>query len=277
MRPAQTHIQPVIAARLIDGADELLLGYARRSTFDELAAINRRYRPWPSLLLNAASHVFNGRRSRILKAIAAGGPGAYPKGAAAHIAWTLNDEEKMPFWRGGPVRPTRDMVTSWYTLPTTVHPLAQIQQSDFQTWLVEDILMKADKMPMAVSLEQRVPFLHLPFVEWCQRSPMEVRIGDAAKGGFRSKAILRNFVAKRLPTEVLNAPKRGFPVPTIRWFGEVLREQGRFVPVSRAIHDWIDFEALHTLVGRGIAGERPALAKLWGITMLDRWFRAYVD
>jgi asparagine synthase (glutamine-hydrolysing) len=196
---------------------------------------------------------------------------------AAHMAWTLNDEEKISFWRGGPMRPTRDMVAHWYTLPTTVHPLAQIQQSAFQTWLVEDLLMKTDKMSMAVSLEQRVPFLHLPLVEWCQRSPMEVRIGRPDKDELRSKAVLRNFVAKRLPAQVLNAPKRGFPVPAIRWFGQMLDEQKGLVPVSRAIQDWVNFDALGDLIARGMKYDRAALAKLWGIAMLDRWFKVYVD
>jgi asparagine synthase (glutamine-hydrolysing) len=268
------HVKVVMSG---DGADEMLLGYCNNSTFDSLAAVDRRYRNWPAGALNAASHLFGSRRSKILRAIAAGGAGAYFKGAASHIATTLKDSEKIAFWRGGPMRPTHALVSSWYTLPTDVHPLAQIQQADFQTWLVENILMKSDKMSMAKSLEQRVPFLHLPLVEWCQKSPMEVRIGNAEKGGLRSKAVLRNFVADRLPAEVLNAPKRGFPVPTLHWFGEVLREKGQFVAVSRAIRDWIDFDALGELVARGIGGERKALAKLWGVVMLDRWFKAYVD
>ncbi len=273
-RDARQHVKVAMSG---EGSDELLLGYSRKFSIEQLAAIERRYRPWPSFLLKAASHLFHGRRANILSAIAAGGPGAYRRGAAFHIAWTLTDEEKIPIWRGGPLRPTQDMVASWYVLPTTVHPLAQTQQADFQTWLVEDLLMKADKMSMASSLETRVPFLHLPFVEWCQRSPMDVRIGRIDKGEFSSKAILRNFVAKRLPTEVLNAPKRGFPVPVIRWFSQMLREQKRLAPTSRAISDWIRFDALGTLVAQGAAGERSSLAKLWGIVMLDRWFKAYVD
>jgi asparagine synthase (glutamine-hydrolysing) len=268
------HVKVVMSG---DGADELLLGYCSEYSLDELAAIDRRYRYWPPFMLKAASQLLPGRPSRILKAIAAGGTGAYHKGASTHIAWTLEDYEKDPFWRGGPMRPTRDKVTSWYTLPTDVHPLAQLQQLDFQSWLVEDILMKSDKMSMAKSLELRVPFLHMPFVEWCQRLPMNARIGHTKSGGLRSKAILRNFVAKRLPAAVLNAPKRGFPVPAIHWFTEVLREQKRFVPMSRAIQDWINCDALLPLVARGIAGDRTAVAKLWGVAMLDRWFKAYVD
>ncbi len=260
-----------------DGADELLLGYSDTAKMKAMAAIERRYLPWPPMLLNLLSHGFKGRRASVLREIAAGGPWAYYKGAGAHIGRTLSDEEKAGFWRGGPQRATHDLVMSWYTLPTTVEPLAQIQQSDFQTWLVEDLLMKTDKMPMAVSLEARLPFLHLPLVEWCQRSPMEIRIGDARKTEIRSKAVLRNFAAGRLPDTVLNQPKRGFPVPTIHWFGQLLREQEGLMLVSKAIHDWIDMRGLDKLVARGLAGQRPALAKLWGVVMLDRWFKAYVD
>jgi asparagine synthase (glutamine-hydrolysing) len=271
---AREHVKVAMSG---EGSDELLLGYNRKSNIDSLAKIERFYGRWPSLLLKTAAHLFDGKRANVLSAIAAEGPGAYLKGVASHIAWTLGDEEKSAFWRAGRVRPTYELVSGWYTLPASVPQLAQAQQADFQTWLVEDLLMKSDKMAMAKSLESRVPFLHLPLVEWCQRAPMQVRIGHTDKGEFRSKAVLRDFVAKRLPTEILSAPKRGFPVPTIRWFGEMLRERGTLVANSRAVHEWIDFGALKPLVEDGKKGDRAALAKLWGVAMLDRWFKTYVD
>jgi len=273
-RDARQHVKVALSG---EGSDELLLGYSRKPMIDNLAAIERRYGRYPGFLLGAASHMFSGRRARVLSALAAGGPRAYLKGAAYQIAWILKEEEKGLIWRGGPVTPTHDMVACWYTLPTKVHPLAQVQQSAFQTWLVEDLLMKADKMAMAESLEVRVPFLHLPFVEWCQRSPMEVRIGRIDQGEVRPKAILRNFVAKRLPAEVLSAPKRGFPTPVISWFRESLQEQKRLAPASRAIADWIRFDALDPLVAKAAAGDHLALAQLWNIVMLDHWFKVYVD
>src|SRR5581483_1188286 len=155
----------------------LLLGYSNQYTVDEVAAIDRRFGSWPSPLLQAASHLFGGQRREVLRAVAAGGANAYHKGAGNHIAFSFDDSEKKNFWRGGPVGLTRPMISQWYTLPTSINPLAQRQQSEFQTWLVENLLMKADKMSMAASLEARVPFLHLPLVEWCQRSPMEARLG----------------------------------------------------------------------------------------------------
>ena len=269
--------QFVKAAMSGEGADELLLGYSNQYTVDEVAAINRRFGPWPPTLLHAASHLFGGQRGEMLRAVAAGGAATYNKGAGNHMAFTFDDSEKKNFWRGGPVQPSRAMVSSWYTLPAAVNPLAQKQQSEFQTWLVENLLMKADKMSMAESLEMRVPFLHLPLVEWCQRSPMEARLGRDGRGLSVGKPVLRKFAAKRLPPDMLNIPKRGFPVPTRMWFRKILEEQNGFVPISRAIHDWIDCAALKDIAGRAIGGENSALARLWGVSMLDRWFEAYVD
>jgi asparagine synthase (glutamine-hydrolysing) len=271
-RLARQHVKVVMSG---EGSDELLLGYVKQQSLDQLSAIGRRYRRWPRFVLGIASQLFTGRRSRILSAIAAEGPNAYRKGAGSHIAWVLWDEDKTKLWRADHRRPTHDLIASWYTLPTEVHPLVQSQQAAFQSWLVENLLMKADKMSMAESLETRVPFLHLPLVEWCQRSPMELRIGP--KGEFRSKAILRKFVAKRLPTEILNAPKRGFPVPVISWFGQMLREQKKFTPLSKGINDWIRWDGVDNLVTRGARGDREALATLWGVSMLDRWFKVYLN
>jgi asparagine synthase (glutamine-hydrolysing) len=272
-REARRHVKAAMSG---EGADELLLGYSNNVAFNELDFIDRRFRLWHPQLLNAASLLFDGSRARVLKAVAAGGTGAYNKGAGNHIAFSFDDGHKRPFWRGGPARPSRVMVADWYTLSTEIHPLAQKQQSEFQSWMVENLLMRGDKMSMAVSLQQRVPFLHLPLVEWCQRSPIEVRVARPT-GEWQGKAVLRNFTARRLPMEILNAPKRGFPVPTLRWFAQMLRDQAGFRPVSRAIHDWIDLGALEAQVGRGMRDERVALGNLWGVAMLDRWFKAYVD
>jgi asparagine synthase (glutamine-hydrolysing) len=272
-REASRHVRVAMSG---EGADELLLGYNPKRAVERLAAVERRYRLWPALLLRGASHMFGDHRARILRAIANEGPRAYER-AAAPVDWALTDREKGAIWLGGAVRPTQDVVDCWYTLPTTAHPLVQSQQAHFQSWLVEDLLMKTDKMAMASSLEMRVPFLHLPMVEWCQRSPLQARIGDFEKGQVRSKAVLRDFAAKRLPKEILDAPKRGFPMPVAHWFSQMLREEGGLSLKSRAIRDWISCDTLDAMVARGAAGDRPMLDKLWSIGMLDRWFKVYVD
>lgn len=272
-REASRHVKVVMSG---EGSDELLFGYNPKRALERLAAVERRYKGWPAFVLKAASHLFGGRRGQILRAIANAGPWAYSK-AAADTNWAFMDDEKPAIWRGQSTRPTYDTVRSWYTLPTTIHPLIQSQQAQFQTSLIEDLLMKADKMCMASSLEVRVPFLHLPLVEWCMSAPMQARLGNFEGGEIRSKAVLRDFAAKRLPKEILEAPKRGFPVPVAYWLSQSLRESGGLSRVSSAIRDWISFDRLDGMVVRGAAGDRSALDKLWLIVMLDRWFKAYVD
>ena len=271
-RKASEHVKVALSG---EGSDELLLGYTRAADLATLAKVERRYGPVPRWLLKLAAHVASPERASIFRAMAEGGPGAYRRGMAAHIGWTISDREKAGFWRGPTMVPSFDLVQGWYSLADTVHPLAQSQQADFGTWLVEDLLMKADKMAMAASLETRVPFLHLPLVEWCQATPMEARIGPA--GQFRTKAALRDFVATRLPDTVLNAPKRGFPLPIFPWFAERLREAGGYVPISREFHNWIAIDGLRPIVARACANERRALEQLWGIAMFDRWCAVYAD
>jgi asparagine synthase (glutamine-hydrolysing) len=273
-RLARQHVKVAMSG---EGSDEMLLGYATEADVRGQERIQRKYGGLPRALYRAAAPFFGGSRAAVLAALGKGGPGAYLKGLGMHISWALADEEKARFWRGPSERPTRALVSSWYTLPTTVDPMAQSQQAAFQTWLVEDLLMKSDKMSMAVSLESRVPFLHLPLVEWCQRAPMQARLGDVAAGEVRPKAILRDFVASRLPPEVLNAPKRGFSLPALAWSAERLREQGGFRPTSRAIHDMLDFTAMQPLVEAAMSGAPQSADKVWNVVMLDRWCRAYLD
>lgn len=269
---ARDHVKVAMSG---EGSDELLLGYTRAADLATLDKVARRYGPIPQSLLGLAARLMSPEKAAIFRAMAQGGAGAYRRGMAAHIGWTISDSEKSGFWRGPRMVPTFDLVQSWYSLPVTVNPLAQTQQADFGTWLVEDLLMKADKMAMAASLETRVPFLHLPLVEWCQRAPMEARIGAA--GQFQTKKVLRDFVATRLPDAVLNAPKRGFPLPIFPWFASRLREAGGYVPVSREFHNWIALDGLQPMVARACNNERRALEQLWGIAMFDRWCAAYLD
>src|SRR4029453_13945646 len=88
-----------------------------------------------------------------------------------------------------------------------------------QSWLVEDLLMKADKMSMATSLELRVPFLDYRLVEWANRQPGGGKIGPLGGGGV-TKRVLRRFAKGRLPQEIIDRPKKGFPIPVSGWLAD---------------------------------------------------------
>ena len=95
-------------------------------------------------------------------------------------------------------------------------PVTRMQQVDLNLWLAGDILLKADKMCMAHSLELRVPFLDRKVMEFAEHIPDRYRINENG-----NKQVLRHAANKSLPDEWATRPKVGFPVPIVYW----LREQ----------------------------------------------------
>ena len=92
--------------------------------------------------------------------------------------------------------------------------LRRMQLMDQTGYLVDDVLVKVDRASMAHGLEVRVPLLDHRVVEFAWRLPARMKVRDG-----RGKWLLRSLLARRVPTEVLDAPKTGFAVP----IGELLR------------------------------------------------------
>jgi len=91
--------------------------------------------------------------------------------------------------------------------------LSQTLYVDMKTWLQDDILVKADRMSMASSLEVRSPFLDHRLLEFCARLD-----GPAKIKASRQKVILKDAMKGTLPSRILSRTKRGFNAPT-RHFG----------------------------------------------------------
>ncbi|MFR2627104.1 MAG: asparagine synthase-related protein [Collinsella sp.] len=92
----------------------------------------------------------------------------------------------------------------------------QKQYLDMNMWLPGDILLKADKMCMAHSLELRVPFLDKKVMEFAEHIPANYRVNEEG-----CKLVLRHAANRTLPDEWATRKKVGFPVPVKFW----LREQ----------------------------------------------------
>ena len=113
------------------------------------------------------------------------------------------------------------MLSSLYATAVSEDPLDQILDVYQRSWLVEDLLMKADKMSMAASLELRVPFLDYRLVEWANRQSTDVKIGPHSAVGSRRRNTC--FVASPrgdCPEKSSTRPKQGFPVPAYKWLQE---------------------------------------------------------
>ncbi len=88
----------------------------------------------------------------------------------------------------------------------------QAQRTDLRTYMLDDILVKVDRMSMRHSLELRSPFLDYRMVELGLRVPSRLRVHEG-----RNKYLLRRLAARHLPPEVCAAPKRGFSIPIRSW------------------------------------------------------------
>ncbi len=83
---------------------------------------------------------------------------------------------------------------------------------DIKTYLVDNILVKVDRMSMATSLEARVPFLDHRVVEFALSIPQDLKIKN-----FKTKYVLKKMTEKMLPDNVINKPKQGFSIPMKNW------------------------------------------------------------
>jgi len=90
--------------------------------------------------------------------------------------------------------------------------LNELMHIDVQTWLPNDVLLKADKMSMAHGLEARVPFLDHEFAEFCAKMPAGLKIRRG-----KEKYVLRRSMEGILPPEIVSRKKHGFTVPLTDW------------------------------------------------------------
>lgn len=149
-----------------------------------------------------------------------------------------------------------------------------MQEVYSHSWLVDDLLMKADKMSMAASLELRCPFLDHELVEWCARLPREWKVGSHASG-YTSKRILRDYAASRLPSEIIERPKRGFPVPAYQWLEQGLGSWAQARMSGGRLDRWVNTKAIIPILSRAEKGSRLDQHKIWNLLVLDHWLEAW--
>jgi asparagine synthase (glutamine-hydrolysing) len=147
----------------------------------------------------------------------------------------------------------------------------RLQYVDFQTTLIDNLLLKADKISMAHSLEVRVPFLSRNLVEFGLGLPPAHKIGL-----LRDKRLMRRLLRPKLGARIAHRPKRGFEIPVDRWFREATTEPLRQQLRGGALVGQLGFNprAIDGLIARHLGGEDIG-RKLFALAGLERWARFY--
>lgn len=148
-----------------------------------------------------------------------------------------------------------------------------MQLVDMNFWLIGDILLKADKMSMAHSLESRVPFLDKELFETARRIPTEFKIHDKT-----TKYAFRECANKYLPKEVASKKKLGFPVPIAKW----LRQDEYYNRIRDAFtgdvaEKFFNVEELVKLLDKHKAGKKDNSKKIWTVYMFLIWYNIYFE
>ena len=150
--------------------------------------------------------------------------------------------------------------------------LSKMLYFDTKTWLVDDLLIKADRMSMAASIELRVPFLDYRLVEFAATIPSCFKIQ-----GRTTKYLLKQLVKNLLPKEIIYRKKLGFPTPLKTMFAGELAQYARDTLLSNNchIHDIFNIQTIQNMLDAHIKKERDNHRLIWQLVVLETWFKTF--
>ena len=151
--------------------------------------------------------------------------------------------------------------------------LDQMLYIDTKTWLPDDLLIKADKMTMANSLELRVPLLDHRLLEFAASLPPHYKLK-----GFTLKHIWKKALSKRVPDAILRRRKAGFPVPYESWLRNDFKDNVRAILTDQktAQRGYFHKAAVEKLIQAN--RDRGFYSKeIFSLVTLELWHRMFLD
>ncbi len=266
---AQLAAEQVTVVLSGEGADELFAGYAY---YEDVPSLARFKRVVPCGIRRALGRFvadkpyFKGRNF-LLKA--AEMPEKWFTGQAFVYRPDEIDDIVRPEYAGGP--DAFELCAPVYDRVQDFCDLSKRQYLDMNMWLPGDILLKADKMCMAHSLELRVPFLDKQVMEFAQHIPARFRVNENG-----NKQVVRHAANRVLPDEWATRPKKGFPVPLKFW----LREQKYYDYVKEYFtapwaEEFFDTSKLMQMLDDHFEGRALNQRKIYTALTFLIWYKRY--
>jgi asparagine synthase (glutamine-hydrolysing) len=144
---------------------------------------------------------------------------------------------------------------------------------DTKTWLPDELLIKADKMTMANSVELRVPLLDHKVLEFATSLPSNFKLN-----GFKTKYILKKALNQRIPVEIRDRKKTGFPVPYESWLRNDLKDVVWGVLTDRKTIDrgYFSKDAIEGLLRANSNGANYS-KEIFSLLNLELWQRTFLE
>jgi len=152
-------------------------------------------------------------------------------------------------------------------------PLGKMLYVDTKTWLPDDLLIKADKMTMANSLELRVPLLDHKVLEFAASLPQNFKIR-----GFTTKYIAKKALSGCVPREILNRKKAGFPVPYEKWLRLDLKDWVRdlLLDSRTTARGYFQKAAVERMLSDDIRSGGYS-KEIFDLAVLELWHREFLE
>jgi asparagine synthase (glutamine-hydrolysing) len=162
---------------------------------------------------------------------------------------------------------------SFFPSIENLHLLNKMLYIDTKTWLPDDLLLKADKMTMANSIELRVPLLDHIVLEYAASLPTEYKLN-----GFATKYILKKAFEGRIPHEILYRKKTGFPVPYEHWLARDLKKYVQDLLLDERTLNRGYFQ--RDAIGRLLEANSRRLEyskEIFLLLVIELWHRCFID
>ncbi|BBH20127.1 asparagine synthetase B [Paenibacillus baekrokdamisoli] len=267
---AKNHVTVVLSG---EGADELFGGYRIYHEPSSLKAVSwlpNGIKPMMEKMVRKVPFSFYGK-NYLLRGL------THLENRYFGNARVFNEDEKRNLLAFHP-----DLYESWtpsteitrlvYDSCRHLDDVSRMQTIDINLWMPGDILMKADKMSMAHSLELRVPFLDKELFNIARKIPTSYRIANGT-----TKFVLRKAMEGIVPDHALNRSKLGFPVPLRRWLhteiGDTILEQ---IAGSNA-SQWFQMDHINDMLKKHRAGSGDYSRKIWTIYIFSLWHSLYIN
>jgi asparagine synthase (glutamine-hydrolysing) len=166
-----------------------------------------------------------------------------------------------------------DIVRKHLSIGANYGLLEKMLYVDTKTWLPDDLLVKADKMTMANSVELRVPFLDHKLLEFAALLPRNQKVR-----GWTMKYLAKKALATHVPDEILHRRKAGFPVPYETWLRNDLNEwvNGILRDPRTVSRGYFQQKTIEGLIGRFQAGAAYS-KEIFALVVLELWHRTFID
>lgn len=264
-REARKHVTVVLSG---EGADELFGGYNIYREPESLKVFQSIPEPAKHLLGRVAEILPEGVKGKSFLE-----RGTTPlKDRYIGNAKMFEEAEKQKLIRNYRNFHYQQVTESLYQTAGKYDLVNQMQYVDIHTWMRGDILLKADKMTMANSLELRVPFLDKEVFDVARSIPVDMKIANGT-----TKSILRESSRGIVPDHVLDRKKLGFPVPIRHWLKDELYDWAKMLIHESETDQYLNKGYILDLLEAHCQGKGDYSRKIWTVLMFMLWHQIFVE